>query len=241
MYYLQVLFDYNWSFVNSILNYKKIDYDLWHFRLGHLSNKVFKILCICFPYICTNSKHICHVCNFSKQHNLPFQLSNSSTTNDFNLIHVDIWGLFFSLMFVAIGFFSRLLTSILDIHEFILWNLRVRLEHYFQNLSHMLRINFIMLSKLLGLIMRKSLSIMSCMIYLVFYTKGLVWRLHNRILLWRENTNIYWMLLAVWCLILDCLNLTGVFSHVVHIINRLPSISLNEKSPYPLIANGFIK
>jgi len=91
LYYLQHFScDYNQVFVNNVLQYKELDLDMWHFRLGHPSNRILNILCKKFPYIRADSKHICDVCHFAKQRKLPYQLSNSSTATAFSLIHVDI-------------------------------------------------------------------------------------------------------------------------------------------------------
>jgi len=100
LYYLQHFSgNSNQVFVNNVLQYKGLDSDMWHFRLGHPSNRILDILCKKFPYIRADSKHICDVFHFTKQHKLPYQLSNSSTATAFSLIHVDIWGPF-SLTFV---------------------------------------------------------------------------------------------------------------------------------------------
>jgi len=106
----------NQFFVNNILNHKKLDSEMWHFRLGHPSNKVLELLCKIVSYICIDSKYICDVCNFLKQYKLPFQLSNSSTTNAFSLIYILIIGvLSLLLLFTAIDFFLLLLIIVLHI------------------------------------------------------------------------------------------------------------------------------
>lgn len=62
--------------------------ELWHYRLGHLSNKRLAVLQRQFPDIFVPTNFVCEVCMRSKLKRLPFKLS--ATT--FDLIHMDIWG-----------------------------------------------------------------------------------------------------------------------------------------------------
>lgn len=61
---------------------------LWHQRLAHPSSKVLASL---FPsFDCKH--HLCEVCVSSKFTRLPFPISQSRTSNCFELVHSDIWG-----------------------------------------------------------------------------------------------------------------------------------------------------
>lgn len=63
---------------------------LWHFRLGHLSHQRMTKMFQLYPYIVSNKKVVCDICNFAKQKHLPFPSSLSHATPNFELIHFDI-------------------------------------------------------------------------------------------------------------------------------------------------------
>lgn len=64
----------------------------WHYKLGHVSNKVLKQICSQYSDIPYQEINACDTCHFSKQKKLPYSFSFSRTTRFFELIHVDIWG-----------------------------------------------------------------------------------------------------------------------------------------------------
>jgi len=47
-----------------------------------------------FPFVEYNKSFICDICHFTKQKRLPFPLSASKSEKCFDLIHVDVWGLY---------------------------------------------------------------------------------------------------------------------------------------------------
>ncbi|KAK2387257.1 putative mitochondrial protein [Trifolium repens] len=66
---------------------------IWHFRLGHVSNKCITSMIPMYPSISLDNKAaVCDVCHFSKQKKLPFMLSSSIASSKFELLHCDIWG-----------------------------------------------------------------------------------------------------------------------------------------------------
>jgi len=65
---------------------------LWHFRLGHISNKCIDVIKNKFPFAKYNKSFVCDVCHFAKQKRLYFPISTSKSKKNFDLIHVDIWG-----------------------------------------------------------------------------------------------------------------------------------------------------
>jgi len=71
------------------------DINLWHYRMGHLSDERLNVLRTQYSYISAEKTYVCNVCHRAKQKKLPFALSNSHTTNIFELLHMDIWGLCF--------------------------------------------------------------------------------------------------------------------------------------------------
>jgi hypothetical protein len=76
------------------LSVKSVSSDVWHYRLGHLSDSCIQILSQYDPSISVNSNKCCTICPLAKQHRLPFPVSTSSSNKIFDLIHCDIWGSF---------------------------------------------------------------------------------------------------------------------------------------------------
>jgi hypothetical protein len=68
--------------------------DLWHFRLGHLSSPRLNLLHNLIPSISVDSNKVCNVCPLAKQKHLSFPISNKVSKFPFDLVHIDIWGPF---------------------------------------------------------------------------------------------------------------------------------------------------
>jgi len=65
---------------------------LWHFRLGHVSQKRLSHMSTLFPSLTFDHNAICDICHFAKQKQLPFTNSFSVASSKFELLHFDIWG-----------------------------------------------------------------------------------------------------------------------------------------------------
>jgi hypothetical protein len=74
---------------NSI---KKPSLDVWHYRLGHPSISRIKLLHEHVSEISCNSESVCPICPLAKQHKLSFPVSTSVSKSPFDLVHCDIWG-----------------------------------------------------------------------------------------------------------------------------------------------------
>ena len=75
----------------NIVNVSASDIEtLWHFRLGHISNKCIDVIKNKFPLVKYNKSFVCDVCHFAKQKRLSFPISTSKSKKCFDLIHVDI-------------------------------------------------------------------------------------------------------------------------------------------------------
>ncbi|CAN1816608.1 Retrovirus-related Pol polyprotein from transposon RE2 [Linum perenne] len=74
----------------SVFSCSSSFFDLWHFRLGHGS---LDRLCKALGSKSSNDFH-CRVCPLAKQQRLQFPCSSSQAVDTFDLIHVDIWGLY---------------------------------------------------------------------------------------------------------------------------------------------------
>jgi hypothetical protein len=74
---------------NSI---KEPSCDLWHYRLGHPSNSRIRLIQSIVPAISCKQNEICSICPLAKQHKLLFPVSVSISEFPFDLLHCDIWG-----------------------------------------------------------------------------------------------------------------------------------------------------
>ena len=70
--------------------------DVWHYRLGHSSAVKIRLLQnkLQFPVSLSSLESHCKICHMAKQKRLPFASYNHLSPNAFDLIHIDIWGLF---------------------------------------------------------------------------------------------------------------------------------------------------
>ena len=68
--------------------------DLWHSRLGHPSFSKLVLLNKLVGFKVSNKSDCCEVCHFSKQQRLPFSSSTHVSTQLFEVVHCDLWGLF---------------------------------------------------------------------------------------------------------------------------------------------------
>ena len=69
---------------------KQLDIHLFHARLGHCSISKLKHIKD-YRHYCPNSLY-CDTCILSKFHRLPFPRSESTASNPFDLVHMDLWG-----------------------------------------------------------------------------------------------------------------------------------------------------
>lgn len=69
------------------------EFSVWHNMLGHASVSVLEHL----PFFMNKSKpsiETCEIFHFSKQTKLPFPISTRRSSKIFQLVHVDVWGLY---------------------------------------------------------------------------------------------------------------------------------------------------
>jgi hypothetical protein len=70
-------------------------FDLWHHRLGHISNS--RLQLIRDPVVIQTTRSTinevpCSICPLARQHRLPFNQSLHKSSFNFELIHCDLWG-----------------------------------------------------------------------------------------------------------------------------------------------------
>ncbi|XP_058774998.1 uncharacterized protein LOC131649251 [Vicia villosa] len=65
---------------------------LWHFRLGHLLHDRLSKMAHMYPDIFNDNKAVCDVCHYARHKKPPYNLSHSKASQNFELLHFDIWG-----------------------------------------------------------------------------------------------------------------------------------------------------
>jgi len=79
--------------VDLLVCYNSVSmFNLWHDRLGHLSDQVVKILKTKLNILSMEKHDLCEVCHRAKQHRDPFPLSDHKTFQLGELVHLDVWG-----------------------------------------------------------------------------------------------------------------------------------------------------
>jgi hypothetical protein len=98
-------------FVQSVNN------SLWHNRLGHLSDSPLKLLSHVIPQVLHESNKTCNICPLAKQHCLSFPHSITASAQPFDLIHCDLWGPFSTKSISGSSYFL----TIVDDHTRFTW------------------------------------------------------------------------------------------------------------------------
>lgn len=213
-------------------------FELWHSRLGHVSNSGMQAISKQFPFIpCKNNMSPCDSCHFSKQKRLPFPNSITTSLSPFELLHADVWGPYSTISLLGHKYF---LTLVDDYSRFT-WviflknksetknhiiNFVAYLENQFNTSLKCLRsdngtefaLNDFFLSK--GIIHQKSCVETP-------QQNGVVERKHQHILNVARSFFFHSNVpLTMW---------NFCVQHAVHVINRIPSPLLKSKSPYELL------
>jgi hypothetical protein len=85
--------------VNSVNSIVEVSANVWHSRLGHLSDSKIHLLNDVLPGCSSIYNKDCFVCPLAKQHIISFPISNTHFAHIFDLIHCDIWDPFFVTFF----------------------------------------------------------------------------------------------------------------------------------------------
>ena len=105
--------------------------DVWHHKLWHPLDKVLRYISDTHPYVPFKQNTIYDTCHYAKQHKLPFLHSDNRSNHIFNMIHVDIWGLFLFHLLMGIDFSWLLLMTIVVTHGFFLWEINLKLYQFY--------------------------------------------------------------------------------------------------------------
>ncbi|KAK2359287.1 hypothetical protein QL285_084673 [Trifolium repens] len=229
--------------INSITSTsvnKPNDHALWHMRFGHVSDeKLFEINKI-FPSVKFKSSSLpCDVCFYAKQKRLPFPHSQHISKSVFDIVHIDIWGPIATPSMLGYRYF---LTVVDDKSRFT-W---IFLMKYKSETSNLIK-SFVKMIQTQFNITIKCIRFDNGNEFLLrdFYAEtgilhqtscvgtpqqnGIVERKHQHILgvtralLFQSNLpKSFW---------------SHAVSHAIHIINRLPTPFLQNKSPYQILHN----
>lgn len=98
---------------------------LWHRRLGHLGREALSRLISSSAISChkDDTHHLCHACQLGRHTRLPFSISTSRATNNFDLIHCDLW----TSPIVSVSGYKYYLVILDDCSHYI-WTFPLRLK-----------------------------------------------------------------------------------------------------------------
>ena len=211
--------------------------DVWHHRLGHPSDKVLQYISDTHPYVCFKQNTVCDTCHYAKQHKLPFLHSNNRSNNIFDMIHVDIWGPFASPSIHGHRFFL----TVVDDHSRYTWiflmrhksETRTTLSNFINLINNQFGIKIKVirsdngnefayhdLYNSFGIIHQTSCIETPQQNYVVERKHQHIFNVTRSLIFQSKIPEIYWSFAVI---------------HVVHLINRIPSIVLGKKSLYELV------
>jgi hypothetical protein len=215
---------------------KDVSTDLWHYRLGHLSNSRMKLLANFIPSVSCTFESICTVCPLAKQHRLPFSSSTFVSQSLFDMIHCDIWGPFAvksnnnSFFFTIVDDFSRF-TWVFLMHS------KSQTRYFIQYFFHLVETQFHTKSKCLHSDNGFEFDMVN-----FYMAKGVI---HHRTCVETPQQNAiverkHQHLLNVTCALRFQSHLPLHFwgdcvLPAVHLINCIPSPILSNKSPYEIL------
>ncbi|CAJ2666297.1 unnamed protein product [Trifolium pratense] len=226
--------------VHSLESHKNSDCNVWHKRFGHASNDKLIELNKKFPFVkISNSSVPCDACFFAKQKRLPFTLSSTKSASNFDLVHMDIWG---PLAIPSMLGFKYFLTVVDDRSRFTwIYLMKVKSEAstHIKSFYAMVKTQFNCNIKcirtdnetefLLKDFYNENEIIHQCSCVATPQQNDIVERKHQHILgtaralLFQSHLpKIFW---------------AHAVGHSVHIINRLPTPFLSQKSPYQMLYN----
>jgi len=209
--------------------------NVWHYRLGHISDSIHKCISIQFPIVKYTSTHSpCDICHYAKHKKTSFPHSLTNSTQIFDILHADIWGPYAT---PSVSGFKYFLTLVDDFSRFT-WVIFMKCKGETRN--HLM--NFISFidtqfhKKLKCLRSDNGLEFIMPSFYL---SKGII---HQRSCVETPQQN--GIVERKHQHILNVARALSFQSHIptnfwhfsiqqaVHIINRIPTPLLQNKSPY---------
>ncbi|KAE9592424.1 putative RNA-directed DNA polymerase [Lupinus albus] len=227
------------SSVFQSLTNKHVETSLWHMRFGHVSKPILQLLSKQFSFSWNKNILPCDVRHISKQKKLPFSLSATHTTKSFDLLHVDIWGPYA----VPSIFGQKYFLTLVDDYSRFTWIIlmkskaetRVNLIKFISYIETQFSTKLKCLKSDNGveILMNDFLASKGIIHQRTCIEtpqqNGIVERKHQHIL------NVARSLFFHSCIPSKLWNFS--IQHPVHLINRVPSPLLQNKSPYQCLYN----
>ncbi|CAH9101387.1 unnamed protein product [Cuscuta europaea] len=211
----------------------------WHFRLGHFPINKLSFLSDC--NISNNEKHSfpCDICHFAKQKRLLFHISTSHASTAFDLIHMDVWGPYKVTSYTSFRYFLTIVDDYTRCTWVFLLKTKSEVKFHMINFYKFIEIQF-----------QKKIKIIRTdngteFLFPEFYhSNGILHQLscvetpqqNGRV----ERKHQHILQIARALLFQSCLPISfwsECILNAVHIINRLPTSVLQNKSPYELLYN----
>lgn len=212
---------------------------LWHFRLGHLSNKRLCKMSQLYSNINHDNKVVCDICHFAEHRKLPYPASDSIASNPFELIHFDIWGPLAVHSVLNHKYFLIVLDDYSKYTWIVLLKSKAEVSNQVQNFIHLVENHFRTCPKYIRI--GNGPEFLMTQFYL---TKGII---HQRSCVESPQQNgrverKHQHLLNVGRVLLFQSKLPKYFwsyavSYATYIINRIPTPFLNDQSPYQKLHN----
>jgi len=182
-------------------------------------------------------KDICGICHYSKKHKLPFQHSTTSSLNCFDMIHIDIWGLIYvpsihgHIYFLTVVDDCSRHTWIFHMHSKsetikLLLNFVIYVKNQFEKNIKIIRsdngpeFEYIDLYNNYGIEHKKSCVGNPEQNFVVERKHQHILNVARSLLFQSKLPKCYWYYIV---------------NHVVHLINKMPSVVLRNKSPYEIL------
>ena len=211
--------------------------ELWHNRLGHPSFSKLQLLKGVVNIDVSNKTTCCDVCHFSKQKRLPFPISTHISSAPFDLIHCDLWGPFATCTIEGYKYFLTIVDDFSRCTWVYLLKLKSDTQFVIPNFANMVKTQF-------NISIKTIRSDNGTEFYLkdFFHSNGILHQLtcvdtpQQNAIVERKHQHILNVARALkfqshvpLCFWGDCI-LTAV-----HLINRVPSKSLGNKTPYEML------
>jgi hypothetical protein len=210
-------------------------------RFGHSSFEKLNDINKVFPFVSVQKTSLpCDICFYAKQKRLPFSLSKSISANIFDLVHMDIWG---PLSIPSISGFKYFLTIVDDKSRFTwiyLMKLKSETPTLIQNFVKMVHTQFNTKIKCIRSDNGHEFKLSN-----FYHDHGIVHQ-NSCVATPQQNGVVerkHQHILAITRALMFQSHLPKTFwahavSHSVHIINRLPTPYLSQKSPFQILHNS---
>jgi hypothetical protein len=224
--------------ISSLASNKPTDCNAWHLRFGHVSNNTLCEINKIFPSVqFIPSTSPCDVCFYAKQKRLPFPHSNHISDSVFDLVHMDIWGPISVPSMLGYKYFLIVVDDKSRYTWLYFMKFKSETASIIKSFVSMAKTQFNKLVKCI-----RSDNGTEFLLKEFYADNGIIHQTscvgtpQQNGIVERKHQHV----LAVTRALLFQSKLSNVFwahaaSHAIHIINRLPTPFLQQKSPYQIL------